>query len=316
MFGLHGSGPSGHTSGTLRHTPPWQASVVHGSPSVQGAPSCSLGTHSPVVISQIATRQPPFCWMLGQKTPPHCPSVHTSFFVQRSLSSHATPSSSTVATQPSPGLQMFGLHGSGPSGHTSGTLRHTPPLQTSVVHGSPSVQEAPSCSLGTHSPLVVSQMATRQLPFCLMPGQKTPAHLPPVHTSFFVQRSLSSQASPSPIGSSSHTPLSGLHSTGLHASPSDGQSTATPVHWPSKHESPVVQRSPSSQAPPVTGLEKHAPVVLSQTAWLQGSLVSSPGQKTPLHLPPVQRSFFVQRSSSSQGAPSASVTSSHCPVDG
>ena len=68
------------------------------------------------------------------------------------------------------------------------------------------------------------------------------------------------------MGFSSHCPLLGLQAIGLQGSPSEGHRTAVPSQLPSTQTSFVVHRSPSSQAPPVSGLLVHAPVVVSQMA--------------------------------------------------
>ena len=141
------------------------------------------------------------------------------------MSSQVAPSVRATASQrPLVALQAISWQSSGGASPEQSTAvpAQTPPVQMSVVvQASMSSQVAPSVrATASQAPLAGLQAISWQSSGGASPEQSmapVPAHIPPVQTSPVVQAFMSSQASPSSIGTASHWPVSGLQARSLQA---------------------------------------------------------------------------------------------------
>ena len=318
--------PSSQTCAVPLQTPLAQVSpLVQPLASLQVVPVSGLCTHVP--FTQLSAVHPFLslhcrsllhaALQLGIALWLHCPPLHASR-VQASLSSQFK----SLPTHTPPAHASLPVHGL-PSLHAVPSLSalwlHVPPLQVSVVHGSPSVQ------------------------FSLPP----PTHLPPLHWSLSVQPSPSSQLLPLGAGALAHWPVPGAQVSTVQGFLSS-HTTCLLLQMPPWQVSPLVHASPSLQlVPSLTGVCEHLPLLQAPTtqlfalvqslSWLQPpphplmtlwlhvplktaqlsavhAFLSSQSFWLPLQLPPVQVSPLVQALPSSQGP--LRLVGTHAPLLG
>ena len=295
-------------------TPPAHVSpLVHTSPSSHEPPSLvGAASQSPVAALHVPMLQSSSNPVQSTGIPVHDPRPHTVFTVQRSPSSHGSPSLTGAASQaPVAALHTPTLQSSSSPVQSVGVPAHTPPVQTSpTLHKSPSVHGSVLFVL-MQNPLGWQESSVHGLAslhsvssvHLTQSGIGVPMHTPDTQTSDDVQSCPSSHERPLLIGRASHSPEIPLHTPTLHASSRNEQLTANPPQLPTKQTSPFVQASPSSHASPsLVAVASHTPLTGLHTPTLHAS--SKPEQSTaePPHTPSEQTSPAVQISPSSHGA--------------
>ena len=165
-------------------------------------------------------------------------------------SSQGVPSATDSSVHPICGSHAAARQGLSEPGQTRSAPAHLPERHTSsVVHASPSSQAVSSSRGVCAQPFSGSQAAAVHGLSSAGHSMAMPAQAPPPHTSWSVQRLLSSHAVPSATSDWPH-PFTASQEAVVHALLSSGHSTAGPAHCPAWQASSVVHAFPSSHAVP------------------------------------------------------------------
>lgn len=300
-----------------------RSAVVQNAPSSQPCPSFAGAARQRwVTSSQVPRVHAPFKDEQSLTAPVHTPAVHTSFCVQKRPSLHAPPSLRALArhappaSSQTPALQVES---------SEAQLRACPPPQTPAVQVSPTVQYTPSLHavplvrgtlmhapvLGSHSPRVHAVFSDEQ-------SIAAPPQVPELQASPVVHRSPSSQACPWLMGAPTQRAVLSLQVPAVQAELDAEQSRGPPLHSPAAQVSPVVQKRPSSQAPPsFRGARAQTFNASSHTPRLQVFDCAEQSRATPAtQAPAVQESPVVQNAPSSHAVPLVSGTLMQAPVAG
>ena len=302
-LGSHASVVQGLASSHGTALPPPQLPAAQVSPAVQALPS-SQGLLVPTLVQPVFGSQASAVQGLpsshcGAAPPAQAPDLQASFSVQALPSLQGKVFAALV--QPPLASQVSVVQGL-PSSQGAGLpATQMPSLQAStVVHTLPSshVEEL----FFVTQPVLASQLSSVHGFASSQVTVAPPLQVPPLHKSFVVHASPSSQL---PSVAADLQPVFGSQLSVVHGLPSSQFTAAPPTHAPFAQASLPVHALPSEH-PPVAGAVAQ-PVVGLQLSIVQG-LPSSHDTAVPAHLPPAQVSLVVQVLPSSHAAVFCAVT--------